>query len=209
MRSERKGGFWRRLGVVSLALAFLLGFAGSTDLLAKKRKGKKRKNAKVSRSARTGAKKHRRSKRSKRRRSKLSKQQAPETVPHVQLFTDPATPSVGETVTVTVRLMEGHGVARHAAFHVGADPAMLRYKGYHPTGRGALMVQERSPGSGELVIYRSSLGDGFAPVETLVELEFESLLPGDGSVALVDLRLLDPRARDLDVTYEAASFQIR
>jgi hypothetical protein len=202
------GGFWRRLSVVSLVLAFLLGFSGSTDLMAK-RKGKKRWNAKVSRSGRTGSVKHWRSKRSKRRRGKLSKQQAPATVPHIQVFADPVTPSVGETVTVTVRLMEGHGVARHAAFHVGADPAVLRYKGYRPTGRGALMVQELSQGSGEFVVYRSSLSEGFAPVETLVELEFESLLPGSGSVALVDLRLLDPRARDLGVTYEAASFQIR
>ncbi len=208
MRAARKGGFWRRLGAVSLVLAFLMGFAGSTDLAAK-REGKKRRNAKVSRSGWKVAKKHLRAERSKRRRARLSRQQAPATVPHVQVFADPVTPSVGETVTVTVRLMEGHGAARHASFHVGADPAVLRYKGYRPTGRGALMVQEYAQGSGELVVYRSSLSEGFAPVETLVELEFESLVPGNGAVSLVDLRLLDPRARDLGVTYEAASFQIR
>lgn len=209
VRSGGRRGLWRAPGIVSIVLACLLCTTGSSDLLAKRKPKKRKWNVNVERPAPPESPQRRRWKCSKKCRKRVAKEVTPESLPHVQVFADPVAPSVGETILVTVRLMEGQGEARHAAFHVGADPTLLRFVGYRPTGRGVLMVQERTEGSGELIVYRSSLSEGFAAVEALVELEFESLAPGSGSVAINDVRLLDPSARDLGVTYEAGDFEIR
>ncbi len=131
----------------------------------------------------------------------------PVVIPSFQAIAEPDTAMVGGRVLVTVRLVAGQGAARHAAVHVGADPSLLRYLGVRATGRGAL-IAEPSSVDGELVVYRSSLPEGFAQSEAIVEIEYEALAPGSCSIVLTGVRLMDGRARDLRVTYDAASLVI-
>jgi hypothetical protein len=128
--------------------------------------------------------------------------------PHLLGFAQPAQSTVGTRVLVTIRLEEGTGAPRSASFHIGADPAVVRFVGAMPTGRGALVVQPTSAG-GELVVYRSSLPDGFSPAETLVELEFDTVGSGEVNFVLTDVRLFDARARDLTVTYDSANLSVQ
>lgn len=122
-------------------------------------------------------------------------------------FAEPAQASVGGRVVLTVRLAGAAGPAEKAALHVVADPALMKYVGVRPTGRGALIV-EPSKVHGELVVYRSSLPEGFAPSEDLVELEYETLAPGICSFVLTQGRLFDAGARELKTTYESTSLVI-
>lgn len=111
---------------------------------------------------------------------------------------------------MTVRLATGDaaGIGRHAAFKVGVNPALLRYRGFRPTGRGALIVGESPRHDGTLVIYRSSLPEGFGPAEALVEIEFESVAQGLDTFLLTDVHLLDGRARDVRVDHEHLNVEI-
>ena len=127
--------------------------------------------------------------------------------PRFQPILDPDSIATGEHLVITVRLLGGDGAARHASFHVGADPARLRYLSFKPTGRGVLHVAPGGEG-GEIVVYRSSLPEGFATSEDLVEMEFVALAPGPLNVALTDVRLMDERLRDLSHVDEAASLVI-
>jgi hypothetical protein len=210
LRRESAGRFrrsrWLRALLVALVLAGL-GLPG--EALAKKpRKGGRRPSTGIVRQIDPRGKRADRRGTKLKRRPTLGNLQG-STAPRIQVMAEPLEVPVGGTVRVTVRMMEGHGSARHAAFHVGTDPSVLRYRGYAPTGRGALLVQESQENPGEIVVYRSSLPEGFLPVEPLVELEFDTLGRGDGSVSLTEIRLLDRRARDMEVTYEAGSLQIR
>jgi len=130
--------------------------------------------------------------------------------PRIWAIADPPVVHAGDTVTVTVRLAAGDatGFGRHAAFKIGANPALLRYKGYKPTGMGSLIVAESRRDPGTLVVYRSSLPEGFAAGEALVELEYESLAPGGDTVLLTDVKLLDGRAGDIDVELDHANVEI-
>lgn len=131
-------------------------------------------------------------------------------MPRIWATADPPVVHAGDTVTVTVRLAAGDatGIGRHAAFKVGANPALLKYKGYKATGMGALIVEESPRDRGMLVIYRSSLPEGFAAGEALVELEYESLAPGGDTVLLTDVKLLDGRAGSIDVALDHANVEI-
>jgi hypothetical protein len=132
---------------------------------------------------------------------------SPAAVPRVQVMIDPPQASAGARVVVTIRLTDGRGPARHASFHLGVDPSLMRYAAFHPTGRGALVVEE-SGTPGEIVVYRSSLPEGFASVEPLLEVEYDVLAPGSSSVFLTDVRLIDGLARDLSVTHESTTLDI-
>jgi hypothetical protein len=123
--------------------------------------------------------------------------------PRFEVLVEPQGRAAGSRVLVTIRVTGAQGIGRHAAFRVGADPAFLRLEGHRPTGRGALLVEEARPG--EIAVYRSSLPQGFAPVEELVTLEFMGLSAGLTSIVLEDVRLMDRRARDLAFTREAGS----
>jgi hypothetical protein len=124
--------------------------------------------------------------------------------PRFEVLVDPPSAAVGGHILVTVRLAGGSGGARKAALHVGTDPAVMSFVGYRPTGRGALEVAPASR-PGDIVIYRSSVPEGFAPVEDLVTLEYAVVAPGASAVALQDVRLLDAGARDVRCTYEGGS----
>lgn len=127
--------------------------------------------------------------------------------PRFTPIVDPETVPVGSRVIITVRLLGGEGIARHASFHVGADPTRLEYVSYKPTGRGVLHVAPGGDG-GSIVVYRSSLPEGFAASEELVQLEFTALAAGPLTLALTDVRLMDGRLRDLGHVDEAASLVV-
>jgi hypothetical protein len=130
--------------------------------------------------------------------------------PQMRISTIPARPQAGDKVTVSVRLLAGSatGTGRHAAFHLKYDSELLDYAGYKPTGRGALLVQEARRESGSLVVYRSSLHQGFAASELLVEFEFVAIAPGNSPVTMRDVRLMGGRARNFTVMPYFAEVEI-
>jgi hypothetical protein len=129
--------------------------------------------------------------------------------PVVTTIAHPSSVAVGERFTVTVRMYGGGPAARYAAFGIGVDPSKARYVGSAPTGRGALMVKAREGVDGELGVYRSSLPEGFASTETLVEMEFEAVAAGPCSIVLLDPRVLDARARDIAPRGESGSVDVQ
>jgi hypothetical protein len=144
-----------------------------------------------------------------RRRSKLFQPHiVPMPDPQFQAVSDPDNAKVHDLVVVTVRLQAGAGAARSAAFHLTTNPSLLRYVGPRATGGGALLVQPTAV-EGELIIYRSSVPEGFAQTESLVELEYEAISPGDATVLLTEARLFDGGSRELKATYESGSLVIR
>ena len=193
---------WRRrlaAGLALLAGAFLLLAVEASGTLPAAEGGA----GPTARARQEGAAARRAAK--KRRDPRLSiPRLSPAPQPNFQVVVVPPQVPAGDRVVVTVRLMGGRGPARYASFHLDVNPEKLRYVGHRPTGRGALLVEE-SPTAGELVVYRSSLPEGFAEVEPLLEVEYESLAPGDAPVFLVDVRLMDSLARDLSATHEATT----
>jgi hypothetical protein len=127
--------------------------------------------------------------------------------PQFLAVADPFSAKVHDQILVTVRLQAGSGAARRAAFHLTTDPSLLRYVGPRITGGGALLVQPSSV-EGELVIYRSSVPEGFAQTESLVELEYEAISPGDATVLLTEARLFDASSKELKASYESGSLVI-
>lgn len=126
----------------------------------------------------------------------------------VMIFTAPGHVAVGETLTMTVRLNGGRRAGHHASLSLGVDPSILEYQGFAPTGRGALLVQPYPDQAGVLTLYRSSLPEGFSPAEDLATLTFRVKGPGRAIVSLSDVRLLDGRARDMPVTFEAGEVYV-
>lgn len=202
-------GFLSRRSVRACLLVLLaMALTGTGDLLAKRKKrGVRRISGIVREIGARGKRTDGRGRKAKKRPTLGSLQSS--TAPRLQVLADPLEVAPGEPVKVTIRMMEGHGNARHVAFHVGTDPSVLRYSGHSVNGRGALMVRQSEENPGEIIVYRSSLPEGFDPVEPLVELQFEILGRGDSSISLTEIRLMDRRARDMDVTYEAGDLHIR
>ena len=131
----------------------------------------------------------------------------PQPAPQFLAIADPYSLKVGSRVVVTVRLLGGSGSARGAAFHLTTNPSLLRFVGSRPTGGGALLVQPSSV-DGELVIYRSSVPEGFAQTESLVELEYEAISSGNATALLTEARLFDASSKELKASYESGSLVI-
>lgn len=198
----------RRSVRACLLVLVALALTGTGDLLAKRKKRGRRQSSGIIREiGPRGKRADGRGRKSKKRPTLGSLQGS--TAPRLQVLADPLEVAPGDPVKVTIRMMEGQGNARHVAFHVGTDPSVLRYSGYTVSGRGALMVQQSEENPGEIIVYRSSLPEGFNPAEPVVELQFETLGRGDSSISLTEIRLMDRRARDMDVTYEAGDLYIR
>ena len=99
-------------------------------------------------------------------------------------------------------------LGRVAAFHVKFDSKHLLYVGHKPTGLGALLVREARSEAGALVVYRSSLAQGFGSSEALVELEFDAIAAGNSPITMLDVRLIGSRARDFAVVPFFAEVEI-
>ncbi len=121
-------------------------------------------------------------------------------VPQVRLDASIVQPGAGGLVVLKVTLFDGLEGLQHASFDIGADPSQIRYTGFRPTGRGALLARESPSVPGLVSIYRSALPGGFDSVETLVELEFEILTTGPVPLGLTEVRLLDIEGRDMPWT---------
>jgi hypothetical protein len=128
--------------------------------------------------------------------------------PQFQAVSDSGNAKVHDLIVVTIRLQAGAGTARSAAFHLTTNPALLRYVGPRATGGGALLVQP-SAVEGELIIYRSSVPEGFSQTESLADLNFEAISPGDATLLLTEARLFDASSRELKATYESGSLVIQ
>jgi len=131
----------------------------------------------------------------------------PAHTPRFLATADPYPAKLGDRVLVTVRLTGAAGTARKAAFHLTANPAMLRYVGPVPTGAGALLIEPSSV-AGEIVVYRSSVPEGFAETEELVELEYEAVAAGSSPILLTEPRLFDGAASEIKANFESGSFVI-
>jgi len=127
--------------------------------------------------------------------------------PRFLAVADPFSAKVQDRILVTVRLQGGSGAARRAAFHLTTNPSRLRYIGPRASGGGALLVQPSSV-EGEIIIYRSSVPEGFAQTESLVELEYEAISPGDATILLTEARLFDASSKELKASYESGSLVI-
>jgi hypothetical protein len=200
---------WRRTfrsAGTALLVAGLLAVPASTEAGKKNRRAREVQRRDLASAGIRG--KQRKAKRILRRSEIFQPRRAPEIRASLTLFTGAGRVAQGETLTVTVRLSAASADARHASFGIDTNPALLAYRGFAPTGRGALLVEASPDRPGELSVYRSSLPEGFAQVEEIVSLQFDVLASGHSAIMLSDVRLMDGNARDLKIGFEAGEVYI-
>jgi hypothetical protein len=136
--------------------------------------------------------------------------------PLVKMAIDPVRPAVGDTVSITLRIVAGEDVG-HVPFHVTFDPAVLQFQegeelGFlKKDGKETAFFAAATSSADTVVVGLSRLGriEGVEGDGELCVLRFTALNPGDAKLGFASAKVRDSTNRIVKSSFVPSRLVVR